>query len=525
MGLMKLSTYHKERGDFVDFYKGNIEKSVFDIASYDRVYITSLFTFYFDITIKTINHYKQFISDEKIYIGGILVTLMSQRIRQEIGEQVNLIEGLLVDSSQIGFLDNINIDTLHLDYSILDEIEYTYPAGDNYFAYTSRGCVMKCSFCAVPFLEPTFCVTNNIKNQVETIKSKYGEKANLLLLDNNILGFEEEQLNKIITDIKDLGFKRDAKFIDELPLFTFLRKINYLKPSSQAQANQINNLINYILTKKNVKMSGVYKGKYEEIYKLVESADNIISKLKIIKSNEKVLVEILSRYFKPKGRKRIVDFNQGIDARLITERKMQILSTINIEPYRFAFDDIKTKAKYTKAIKLAAKYDIKFFSTYVLYNFNDSPADFWQRLSLNIELSKELGIRIFSFPMKYAPVDRVDRTHIGTHWNRKFLQNLYAILNVNHGMVATGFDFFYRAYGKNELEFIELLTMPKKFVLFRNEHEANGNIQSWKNCYSKLNEQEKKELLLCLNENINFSNENIAAIMKFYTQEKKNEKL
>ena len=41
-------------------------------------------------------------------------------------------------------------NTLPLDYDILEETDYEYPAGDNYFAYTTRGCPNHCSFCAVP---------------------------------------------------------------------------------------------------------------------------------------------------------------------------------------------------------------------------------------------------------------------------------------------------------------------------------------------------------------------------------------
>ena len=59
----------------------------------------------------------------------------------------NLFRQRLTDSSILGLGDSVNIDIL---------------PGDNYFAYISRGCTNKCSFCAVPILEPEFCMTNNI---------------------------------------------------------------------------------------------------------------------------------------------------------------------------------------------------------------------------------------------------------------------------------------------------------------------------------------------------------------------------
>ena len=66
-----------------------------------------------------------------------------------MGENLVFLQSLLTDSSILGLGDSVNIDILPLDYSILDDIVYKYPAGDNYFAYISRGCTNKCSFCAV----------------------------------------------------------------------------------------------------------------------------------------------------------------------------------------------------------------------------------------------------------------------------------------------------------------------------------------------------------------------------------------
>ena len=117
---------------------------------------------------------------------------------------------------------------------------------------------------------------------------------------------------------------------------------------------------------------------------------------------------------------------------------MKILSRIPIEPFRLAFDSIQYEDIYTKALKIAADYDVKSFSNYILYNCDDKPEELWERLKVNVDLAQKLDVKIFSFPMKYAPIDRTDRKYVGKFWKRQYLKNIYAILNVTKGIVADG---------------------------------------------------------------------------------------
>lgn len=100
---------------------------------YDRVGITTLFTFYWDITIDTINFAKQLCKkQEDVMVGGVMATILADRVAEATG--IKPYEGTL---SQPGILDDneMIIDTLPLDYSILEEIDYKYPASDGYLAY------------------------------------------------------------------------------------------------------------------------------------------------------------------------------------------------------------------------------------------------------------------------------------------------------------------------------------------------------------------------------------------------------
>ena len=74
---------------------------------------------------------------------------------------------------------------------------------------------------------------------------------------------------------------------------------------------------------------------------------------------------------------RIIDFNQGVDARLVTDKKMEKLAEINIRPLRIAFDHYSMKDTYEKAIRTAVKHGITNLSNYLLYNFEDEPDDLY----------------------------------------------------------------------------------------------------------------------------------------------------
>ena len=44
-------------------------------------------------------------------------------------------------------------------------------------------------------------------------------------------------------------------------------------------------------------------------------------------------------------------------------------------------------------------------SNYLLYNFEDKPEELYYRLRMNVDLCEELGASIYSFPMKYHPIN------------------------------------------------------------------------------------------------------------------------
>src|SRR5699024_2756628 len=119
----------------------------------------------------------------------------------------------------------------------------------------------------------------------------------------------------------------------------------------------------------------------------------------------------------------------------------------------------------------AHQFGLHQLSNYMLYNFHDSPSDLYERMRLNIDLNEELGIRIWSFPMRYQPTDLPDRSFIGEKWSRYQLRSMQIILQATHGVVSGSPAFFKRAFGENVREFHDLLSRPHHYIFNREWYE------------------------------------------------------
>ena len=397
LGLMKLAQYHGPNGkkDNVRFIKGE-DRSARD-AAWDRIYVTTLFSFEWERTARSIDFALELVGGQahRVFVGGIAASLMHDRyIFEPKWRGVRFIKGLLGDAPAISlkldrfeeelYSDDVSgkpIEDLVPDYSILEHIDYQYPVFDAYFSYTSRGCIRKCAFCGVPKLEGGQRDTNSLTEVVEGVSRLYGEKRDLILMDNNVVA--SANFKDIIAEIIDLGFERGAT---------------------------------------------LRRGRYDL--------------------------------------QRRVDFNQGVDARILCKDPMYLeqLARTALKPLRIAFDHLGVKKPYSQAIRFAAEAGITELSNYMLYNFKDNPRDLFERMRLNVDLNEELGLRIFSFPMRYQPVTRPDRGHIGPKWNSYYLRSMQVILQATHGIVSGAPDFFRMAYGDTYEEFESILLRPHHFI-------------------------------------------------------------
>ena len=591
IGLMKLATYFKLRGDDVVFYKGDmkdflinditndcvdklkqldgsinwnlradriatfikyrkksdldkigLEDSEYAILLYpwlehfknfyhkkeyikhpkwDWVGVTTLFTFYWKITIETIEFAKLLVKDKKnLMIGGVLASIQPKEIEEATGIKPHC--GTL--HTPYKDIDEDNpyiIDELPLDYSILDEIDYEYPDSGAFYSYSTRGCIRHCAFCAVPILEPQYQSYLPLKERIERTRRLYGDQQNLLLMDNNVLA--SENLAEIIEDIRSCGFTPGAKYIEPNQYNLAIRNLR-LGMNDRAYIRK-----SWKLLKDLNEMRSLNEEARTFIYRVREENGllhvNTCTKEALIKTYKDFAPYFEKKYAKQKGRLRYIDFNQGVDARLFNDERVSLLSRIPVRPLRIAFDDIKTEKAYTKALSMSVNAGMKDFSNYLLYNFKDTPQDLYHRLRVNVDLCETLDVSIYSFPMKYHPIRNEhshDRDYIGEHWNRKYIRAIQAILNATKGKIGRGVSFFEKAFGRNEEEYMELLIMPETFLLFRFFFEHLGYTQQWREAMSELTDAEREELYPIIFKN-DFNhidelteNEKFRHILKFY---------
>lgn len=565
LGLMKLSTYHKQLGDNVKFFKGNLKDFIIsDITidaikklnqidqqtqwillrdyifqfiqtgksnflhlildkntkykttvetwlihykdfyrkgkyklspKWDRICITSLFTFYYNETIEAIKFTKSLVKDiNELHIGGVMASVMPEEIYKVTGVKPHV--GLL---NKPGIFDDndIIIDYLPLDYSILDEIDYKYPENNAFYGYTTRGCIRKCSFCAVPVIEPKFESFISISEQIAHTKNLFGDKRSLLLLDNNVLA--SKKFPKIIDEIKSSGFEKGSIFIEPNYLDLYIKNLKK-KINDNAYIKVISELYISLLKK----LKGEEK---QNVYDILDTLDLLdiknTTKKSIIKAYP-LIKKFYNKYRNQNSKLRRVDFNQGVDARLLNDTNVKLLSEIAINPLRIAFDSMEYKEVYVNAIHLCAKYGIKSLSNYLLYNEKDEPVELYQRLRINVDLSDELSVNIYSFPMKYHPIFgeyNHNRNYIGKYWNRKFIRAVQTVLNATKGKIGRGKSFFYKAFGASEDEYKLLLYMPEPYILYRFFFEEIGYTQRWKEMFCNLNKKEFLEATSIIGEN------------------------
>lgn len=153
LALMKLSAWHKQRGDNVEWYMPLFADR------YDLIYSSKVFTF--------------------------------------TKNDTSLPERTIKGGTGYGLYESLKDEIEHImpDYSLYPDVDYG-------LGFTTRGCIRKCPWCIVPKKEGTIYPNTSIESLIKPDSNK------VVLMDNNILAHAHglEQLEKSI----QLGLRIDC---------------------------------------------------------------------------------------------------------------------------------------------------------------------------------------------------------------------------------------------------------------------------------------------------------------------------
>ena len=114
-----------------------------------------------------------------------------------------------------------------------------------------------------------------------------------------------------------------------------------------------------------------------------------------------------------------VDFNQGLDARLINEEVASKLIKLRLPILRLAYDSNGIKKSLEKGINLLkdAGFRGRKMIVYCLYNHLDTPEDFLNRIKDLLEWE------VVAYPMRFEPLrPRPKNTYISPSWTAEQLE-------------------------------------------------------------------------------------------------------
>lgn len=178
LALMKISSYHKAKGDNVEWYN--------PLCHYDKVYAAKVFSF--------TPNYGYYINTDELETGGT---------------------GINVDKTL-----PLEIDRLQPDYSLYNLDTKTA------YGFLTRGCPNKCKWCVVPKKE------GPIAPYMDVEEIAIDGRKNLILMDNNVLasGYGLRQIEKIAKLKLHVDFNQglDARLVTD-DIARLLAKVKWLK--------------------------------------------------------------------------------------------------------------------------------------------------------------------------------------------------------------------------------------------------------------------------------------------------------
>lgn len=169
IGLLKLASYHRTRGDEVSLVRGN---KYFEDFYPTQVKITSLFTYWSKYVWESVKFYKENYPRAQVIVGGIYASLMPEHCKQSGCDKVFVGVDERVEKFKPAY------DLVKVDYQII---------------HTSRGCLRRCKFCGTWKIEPEFKYKKSIKDEICSNR--------IIFYDNNLLA--NPYIKDILEELKN----------------------------------------------------------------------------------------------------------------------------------------------------------------------------------------------------------------------------------------------------------------------------------------------------------------------------------
>lgn len=230
IALMKLSAWHKSRGDTVEFANPMF-------GHYDKVYMSKVFTFSPDCT----DIYRC-----EIVRGGT------------------------------GYVDYTTVLPEYVEHICPD---YSLYKTDKAYGFLTRGCPNRCPWCVVPHKE-------GVIRPASPIREFIGEQQSAVLLDNNVLAsdFGLEQMEEIVRMGISVDFNQglDARLACDnsyiLDMLSQIRWISYIRFACDRQS-QIESIIKCVneLGRRGIKPYKIF------VYCLIQDVDDALKRINVMR--------------------------------------------------------------------------------------------------------------------------------------------------------------------------------------------------------------------------------------------------
>lgn len=177
-----------------------------------------------------------------------------------------------------------------------------------------------------------------------------------------------------------------------------------------------------------------------------------------------------------------VDFNQGLDARLVNDEVAEKLSKIRTSCIRFSYDDISVRQSIESAIEKLNSFGLRrrHIGIYILFNCMDNPDNFFERVKHVLQAGA------VAMPLRYQPLDTLKyNSHIGPFWDKEKLEQFTKFRRVcGFGGVFPPYTWLVERFKKAE-SFGEAFELPQRNALLETRAHKDyfkswRRIQDWK---------------------------------------------